>query len=115
MNPNRKEPSMPFVALEVAVDLIHALQGPLARIRQQSRTLAEQIDSASESAALNLGEGRRRGGRDRLQLFRIASGSAAEVMTGLRIAEARGLDAEQLAPAKRLCDRLLALTWGLTR
>lgn len=106
---------MPFIALEVALELISNLREPLRRIRERSPSLADQIDAASESAALNLGEGRRRAGRDRAHLFRIAAGSADEVMTGLRIALARGqLEPEQLAEPIRVCDRLLALTWGLT-
>ena len=37
-------------------------------------------------------------------------------MTGLRIAEARGyLDVRSMAAAVGLCDRLLRLTYGLTK
>ncbi len=106
---------MPFIALEVALDLIRSLNEPLVAIRRRGPSLADQIDDAAASAALNLGEGRRRSGKDRVHQFRVAAGSADEVRTALRVAEARGqVDAEAIAPALRLCDRLLALTWGLT-
>ena len=65
--------------------------------------------------ALNLGEGQRRSGADRVQCFRIAAGSAAEVGVALRVAEAWGyLDAAGLLDARALLDRVLAMTWRLT-
>ncbi len=106
---------MPFIALEVSLDLIRSLNSPLEQIRTRSCSLADQIDDAAASVALNLGEGRRRSGKDRVHLFRIAAGSADEVRTALRVAEARGqVDRNAIAAALQLCDRLLALTWGLT-
>jgi hypothetical protein len=60
-------------------------------------------------------EGRRRAGKDRLHAFRIAAGSADEVVAGLRLAEAWGhLQPEVLGPALATGDRLLGLLWGLT-
>jgi four helix bundle protein len=116
MNPTAKELSMHFVAFEVSLELIRVLKQPVAKIREHSRRLADQLDAASESVSLNLGEGRRRVGRDRKHLFRIADGSAAEVMAALRVAEARDyIDGETMAVAVATCDRLLRLTWGLTR
>ena len=107
---------MQFVAFDVSLELIRVLRLPVAKIREHSKRLADQLDAASESVALNLGEGRRRVGRDRKHLFRIADGSAGEVMAGLRVAEARDyVDGDLLAAAVATCDRLLRLTWGLTR
>ena len=66
--------------------------------------------------ALNIGEGRRRTGKDRLHLWRVAAGSADEVATALRVAEAFGYlrEGDVAAPLK-LCDRVLAMLWRLTR
>ncbi|HEV8325537.1 MAG TPA: hypothetical protein VG389_28270 [Myxococcota bacterium] len=60
-------------------------------------------------------EGRRRAGKDRLQSYRIAAGSADEVRAALLVAAAWGwLPEPALAAPLALLDRLLALTWRLT-
>jgi four helix bundle protein len=64
---------------------------------------------------LNLAEGRRRVGKDRLHHFRIAAGSAAEVRVALLVARAWGdLEARDVEEALLLLDRLLAMLWRLT-
>ncbi len=106
---------MGFDALDTAVQLVAALRAPLARVQQHDRDLAGQTRRAASSVALNLGEGQRRAGADRVQCFRIAAGSAAEVGVALRVAEAWGyLDATGLVEARGLLDRVLAMTWRLT-
>jgi four helix bundle protein len=66
--------------------------------------------------ALNLGEGNRRRGRDRLHLWNIAAGSADELRMALRLAVAWGdLSQTQTAPALALADHVLAILWTLTR
>ncbi|MBI5480710.1 MAG: four helix bundle protein [Deltaproteobacteria bacterium] len=106
---------MAFDALDTAVRLVAALREPLGRVQQHDRDLASQARRAASSVALNLGEGQRRGGRDRLQHFRIAAGSAAEVGVALRVAVEWGfLDGAGLAEARGLLDRVLAMTWRLT-
>jgi hypothetical protein len=65
--------------------------------------------------ALCLDEGRRRAGKDRTHLFRVAAGSAAEVRSGLRLAVAWGyLGGAELGTAFELLDRELAICWRLT-
>ena len=106
---------MGFDALDTAIQLVAALRAPLGRLQQHDRDLAGQARRAASSVALNLGEGQRRGGADRVQHFRIAAGSAAEVGVALRVAEAWGyLDAAGLTAARALLDRVLAMTWRLT-
>ena len=106
---------MGFDAHEVAVQIAQALRAPLAQLRQHSRSLTEQAHAAADSIALNVGEGRRRAGRDRLHHYRIAAGSADEVRTALALAEAWGyLPGAMLAPARALLDRELAMLWRLT-
>jgi four helix bundle protein len=87
----------------------------LRKIRAQDPRLAEQLRAAASSVTLNLGEGRRRTGRDRLHHWRIAAGSAEETLTCLRVAEAWGyLAASDLEKPLRLVDRVLAMLWRLT-
>jgi four helix bundle protein len=106
---------MPFYALEVAFDLIRGLGEPMKKIRAHNPNLADQIDRSSSSVAQNLAEGRRRAGRDRIHLWRIAAGSADETMVSVRIAEARGyVELAEVAKAIATCDRLLGMTWRLT-
>lgn len=106
---------MAFDALETAIQLAAALRPALTRLRQCDRHLAVQATDACNSIALNLDEGRRRVGGDRLHLFRVALGSAGELRTALRLAQAWGhLRPAELATPLALLDRVLAMTWRLT-
>ena len=106
---------MPFQAFDVSLEMIRQLRQPLAALTQRDPSLAHQLKRAAASVPLNLSEGRRRLGRDRLHLWRVAAGSADEVVASLRVAEAFGhLDAASIAPALGLCDRILAMLWRLT-
>jgi len=103
------------VALEVGLEVIRSLRDVVAMIRRRNVKLAEQIESAASSVVANLAEGNRRYGKDRLQFFRIAAGSANETRAHLRAAEAWGwVSQEQIEAPLRLLDRELGLLWGLT-
>jgi four helix bundle protein len=107
---------MPFDAFDLSLDLIRSLREPLVALTERDPSLAQQLRRAAASVPLNLSEGRRRNGRDRLHLWRVAAGSADEVVASLRVAEAWGhVDASSIAPALALCDRVLAMLWRLTR
>jgi four helix bundle protein len=116
-NPNPKGDSkMTFQALELSIDLIRSLRGPVEALRSRDPALHRQIRAAASSVALNLGEGNRRVGADRRHLFRIAAGSAEEVRVALRVAEAWGdLDGVSVAEPLGHLDRLLGMLWRLTR
>ncbi len=106
---------MPFVAFDVSLDMIRSLRDPLAAITERDPSLAQQLRRAAASVPLNLSEGRRRSGRDRLHLWRVAAGSADEVVASLRVAEAWGhVEGASIAPVLALCDRVLAMRWRLT-
>jgi four helix bundle protein len=106
---------MPFDAFEVSLELVRSLRAPLAALDQRDPPLAQQLRRAAASVPLNLGEGRRRSGKDRVHLWRVAAGSAGEVLAGLRTAEAFGyLPPSSVASALALCDRVLAMLWRLT-
>jgi four helix bundle protein len=105
-----------FQALEVSLELVRSLRRPVERLRVRDRALSEQIRRAASGVSLNLAEGRRRGGADRLHSWRIAAGSAEEVRAALRVAVAWGdLTAAEVSEALLLLDRLLAMLWRLTR
>jgi len=104
-----------FQAFELALDAIRHLHAPLAAIARHDPDLARQIRRAAASMALNLSEGNRRQGGDRLHLWRVAAGSADEVVAALRVAEAwRVVDPASISPVLQRCDRVLAITWTLT-
>jgi len=104
-----------FEALEVAMQVIALLKPLVAKIRVRDAELADQLKDAGTSMALNLGEGSRRMGRDRLQHFRIASGSAEETKVALRVALTWGLlESSETAEVFGFLDRELAMTWRLT-
>ena len=107
---------MRFHALELALRIIAILRQVLPSIRKRDPRLATHVRDAGSSIALNLGEGNRRQGRDRAHLWRIASGSAEEVRTALRVAVAWGyLGEKAVAEALARIDSLQAMLWKLTR
>ena len=106
---------MRFEALDLSIEVIHRLRTPMARLQSHDRSLHEQIRRAASSVPLNLAEGRRRSGKDRLHHWRIAAGSADEVRTALRVAVAWGdLEQSEVSEALQLLDRVLAMLWRLT-
>lgn len=108
-------PKHPFQAFEVSLALIRSLRSVLAKLRQRDKKLAEQLENAANSIGLNLCEGRRRTGRDKLHFWRLAGSSADEVRGGLYLAEAWGhVAAHQLLESLDHVDSLLAITWKLT-
>ena len=104
-----------FIAFEVALEMVQALRAPLEEIAHRDVDLSGQIRRAGASVPLNLAEGNRRVGKDRRHHWRVAAGSADEVVAGLRVAEVWGyLDRELTAEPRQLCDRVLAMIWRLT-
>jgi four helix bundle protein len=67
--------------LYVSLKLIASLRPLLPLIARRDRDLEplDQVRRAATSVASNVSEGNRRVGKDRLHLFRVAAGSAAEV------------------------------------
>ena len=107
---------MPFDALEMSLTVLDQLAPLETKIRQRRKSLADQIGRAAESVALNLSEGHKRAGLDRVDLFRRASGSASELGTALRIARARGyITGGDFDVVEASLDRVRAMLWRLTR
>jgi four helix bundle protein len=107
---------MRFNALELALGIIDNLRKILPSIRRRDPKLASHLRDAASSICLNLGEGNRRQRRDRIHLWNVASGSAEEVRTALRVAVAWGYLGERaVADALGRIDTLQAILWKLTR
>jgi four helix bundle protein len=105
-----------FEALNLALELARQLGKILVQIQQHDRDLANQLRRAATSVPSCLSEGVQRTGRDRLHLYRTGAGSAAEVKVQLALAVAWGyVEAERAQPALALADRMVAITWRLTR
>jgi four helix bundle protein len=75
-----------FIAYELSLELIDALAGIPERIGKHDADLARQIRRSGSGVPLQIAEGNRRRGKDRLHFFRIASGSADEVRATLQVA-----------------------------
>jgi len=105
-----------FDALEMSLQFLERLVPVETRIRQRSASLAKQLADASESIALNLGEGRLRHAGDKRRHFEMAAGSASEVTVALRIAIAkRYVTTAELAELEVVLDRVRAMLYRLTR
>lgn len=116
MNPTAKQHGpQQWDVFDVSLELIRTLRGPLVRITTVDAALTTQIRRAASSVSLNLSEGRRRSGRDRIHAWRIAAGSAEEVRASLLVADAWGYaEPELLAPSLALLDRISAMLYRMT-
>ena len=104
-----------FDVLEISLQFLERLVPIETRIRQRSLSLGKQLADASESIALNLGEGRLRRDGDKRRHFEFAAGSASEVTVALRIAVAkRYVAAADVAEVEALLDRVRAMLYRLT-
>lgn len=104
-----------FEAYEVALEICAGLREVIPQIKKHDGDLARQGKRAASSIALNLKEGRRRLGRDRVHHFSIAAGSTDELQGVLQVSQAWGyLSPESVEPILELIDRELAMTWRLT-
>jgi len=105
-----------FDALEIGLDAVAALRDAERVLRTKDADLCRQLRRAGSSMVLNLAEGRRRVGKDRLHLWRVAAGSADEVRVALRTAMAWGdLQERHTTAPLALLDRVVAMLWKLTR
>ncbi len=104
-----------FEVLDVALAGVAAL-GPLVdKMKQSDKDLACQLRRAASSVPMCIAEGAERAGRDRVHLYRVAAGSAAEVRTALSVAVAWGyVDAVTAGGIDALFDRVAAMLYRLT-
>ena len=105
---------MSFQVHDVAVQMNAAVARVHAKVRVTDAGLADQLKRAAQSVPLNIDEGNRRAGRDRLHLWRIAAGSAAEVRSALEVAVAWGyIDGDAAKAVDALADRVVAMLFRL--
>jgi four helix bundle protein len=104
-----------FDLYDVVLALIVELRPLVEHLRHRDRDQALQLEKAANSVIANVGEGSRRQGRDRLQHWNIAAGSAGEVRVQIEGAIAWGdLQPDLTKNALALLDRALAMLWRMT-
>ncbi len=107
---------MTLQVAEMSIELIEQLRPLMARIKQRDRSLADQLQRAANSVALNIGEAQHSDPGNRRARFFTAAGSAGETLTALRVAIAwRYFAATDADPAVALLRRIIAILWKLTR
>jgi four helix bundle protein len=116
MNPTaNRTPNHSWDVFQATLELIRGLRMPLGQLATKDAALVAQIRRAASSIALNLAEGKRRTGRDRLHCWRISAGSAEEVRGSLLVADAWGhIDPKAVAPCLELLDRISAMLHRMT-
>jgi four helix bundle protein len=104
-----------YETYEVALEFVRALRPLIEKIGRHSKSLKEQLVGAGTSVPLNVAEGRKRAGGDRLHCFRIAAGSAGESIAILETCEALGfVTLDEIRAAVALANRELAMLWKQT-
>lgn len=105
---------MGFETAVVAREVGRSIREPMRAIRKRDAELGDQIQRAVISAILNVNEASRRVAKDRVNRYRMAAGSAAEVRAALELAiDWQYVDEREVAASLGLLDRLLALLWRL--
>jgi four helix bundle protein len=102
-----------FVAHEKALLVLRLIGPVVAVVKRHDVDLARQIARAANSVVLNLAESGGRAGQDRMHLYRVAQGSAREVMAGLRAVDAWGWNVDATAAIGEI-DQVLAILWRMT-
>ncbi len=107
-------PNNNLIAYTVALEAAATTLALVRRVPAPFKSLADQLIRAASSVPANLAEGHGRFGRDRLNHWRIAYGSAKEVDAFLRLLVGSGsIEAAKANSALELFDRVRALTWRL--
>jgi four helix bundle protein len=100
--------------LEVAIEAIREAREVVETIRRRDKDLGEQVRRALSSIALNVAEGNRSEGGNRLSRFSTAAGSTAETRAALRVAVAWGhVEVEQTEAIEARLDRVAAMLYRL--
>ena len=98
------------MATEAAVAVFRLAEG----LAVAHKGLGDQVTRAASSVVLNLAEGNGRFGRDRVQHFRIAYGSAKEASAALRLlVGTKAVPVEAGQAVLEALDRVQAMTWRL--
>lgn len=107
---------MALIVKQLALETITALRPLVRRISQRDRSLAQQLQRAASSIALNIGEAEYSDPGNRRARFHTAAGSAGETRTALEVALAWGYVSEpQASRVLASLDRVVAMLWRLSR
>ena len=102
-----------FDTYEVSVLLNRSVKPIVETIKRHSSELADQLHRAAMSVTLNVAEGARSIGGNKLKHYAFAQGSANEVRACIDLAETWGW-LDDTREVRGLLDRQLALLWKLT-
>ena len=101
-----------FQVLDDAIELCRLVRPIAEQVEKHDRKLAGQLRDAAQSTPANIAEGKHRRGGHQRERFGTAYGSAQEVKTHLRVAEAFGYVAEAAtAKAYDRADKVAASLW----
>lgn len=107
---------MALIVADLSIELIEKLRPLVPRIKAKDKGLADQIQRAASSVALNIGEAAYSDPGNRRARFHTAAGSAGETLAAVRVAVAWGIVAKAEGQAAvALLDRILPILWKLTR
>jgi four helix bundle protein len=113
-SPASFRPGMQLAVHSLAQEAARVVLPALCKVPGAYRELGNQATRAVTSVALNLAEGAGRAGRDKLQHYRIAYGSALEASAALELLAGVGAVPRATADtALELLDRTRAMTWRL--
>ena len=105
-----------FIAKQIGIKAVFAIRPVMTIIKRHDPDLYRQAKRAMNSAILNVVEGNRRTGKDRLHLFSVSIGSADEVITALELACAWGyVSCEDIENSVSLLSRFIGTTRNLMK
>ena len=112
----QKEQIMALIVGDLSIELVERLRPLVSRIKARDKSLADQLQRAANSVALNIGEAEYSDPGNRRARFHTAAGSAGETRAALRLALAWRIVARTNGePAMALLERILPMLWKLTR
>ncbi|HEX2877247.1 MAG TPA: four helix bundle protein [Polyangiaceae bacterium] len=107
---------MALIVGDLSIELVERLRPVIPRIKARDKNLADQLQRAASSVALNIGEAEYSDPGNRRARFHTAAGSAGETRAAVRLAVAwRIVERGDCEPAMALLERILPMLWKLTR
>lgn len=103
-----------FEVAELSFQAIRALRPVVQRLKGRNRSLADQLERAATSIALNIAEGEHSDPGNRRARFFTAKGSASESLAALRAAVDWGhVSADEAEAGREILQRIVPMLWKL--